>query len=353
MRGPCLPGRRLVVIVLVALVAGACGGGGEREAPPAPTRPPGPPVAAPGSTAPTAPQRVTVLAVPAGAGPHDVAPAKDGGIWFTAQAGGYLGHVQSGGGAVTRVELGEGSRPHGVITDADGTAWVTDGGLNAILRVDGATREVRRFALPSDRGGANLNTAALDPDGVLWFTGQAGVYGRLDTRTGRIQVYDAPGGPGPYGITTTPGGDVWYASLAGSHIAHIDPSTAQATAVRPPTPGQGARRIWSDSHGRLWVSEWNAGQLARYDPARRQWREWRLPGQRPMPYAIYVDDGDLVWISDFGANRLLRFDPGTERFTAIALPGPAANVRQLLGRPGQVFGAASALDRLVVVRTGS
>src|SRR5918999_5797824 len=31
--------------------------------------------------------------VPAGAGPHDVAPAADGGVWFTAQHAGYLGHL--------------------------------------------------------------------------------------------------------------------------------------------------------------------------------------------------------------------------------------------------------------------
>jgi virginiamycin B lyase len=348
--------RPLVAVALAALLVGACGGGRERGVTrPAPTTA-GAPAAtgAPVGPAGTAAQpRLRELAVPEGAGPHDVAPARDGGIWFTAQAGGYLGHLDPGSGAVTRVPLGEGSRPHGVITAPDGTAWVTDGGLNAIVRVDGATRQVRRYPLPPDRADANLNTATLDGDGVLWFTGQSGVYGRLDPRTGRMRVHDAPGGAGPYGITTTPSGDVWYASLAGSHIARIDRASGQATVVEPPTRGQGARRIWSDSRGRLWVSEWNAGQLARYDPATRQWREWRLPGDQPQPYAVFVDDQDAVWASDFGANRLLRFDPSTERFTAVALPAPAAAVRQLLGRPGEVLGAASALDRLVVVQTGT
>jgi streptogramin lyase len=30
----------------------------------------------------------------------------------------------------------------------------------------------------------NLNTAAFDASGTLWFTGQGGVYGRLDPATG-------------------------------------------------------------------------------------------------------------------------------------------------------------------------
>ena len=81
----------------------------------------------------------------------------------------------------------------------------------------------------------------------------------------------------------------------------------------PPTKGQGARRIWSDSRGRLWVSEWNAGRVARYDPKTRRWREWRLPGAA-QPYAVYVDDRDIVWLTDFAASAIVRFDPVTQRF---------------------------------------
>jgi virginiamycin B lyase len=146
---------------------------------------------------------------------------------------------------------------------------------------------------------------------------------------------------------------VYYASLAGSHIARIDPATAEATRLDPPTPGQGAQRVWSDSKGRLWVSEWNAGRLGSYDPATRRWREWRLPGRSPQPYAVYVDDRDQVWLSDFGANALVRFDPATERFTSFPLPTAGADVRQLLGRPGELWGAESGADRLVVLRTTS
>jgi virginiamycin B lyase len=122
--------------------------------------------------------------------------------------------------------------------------------------------------------------------------------------------------------------------------------------LEPPTGDQGARRVWSDSRGRIWVSEWNAGQLGRYDPADGRWREWKLPGPNPMAYAVYVDDDDYTWLSDFAANSLVRFDPSTERFTVVALPSSPANVRQLLGRPGEVWGAESGVDKLVVVRTG-
>ena len=53
---------------------------------------------------------------------------------------------------------------------------------------------------------------------VLWFTGQNGIYGRLDPAVGDVEVFAALGGRGPYGIATTPGGDVYYASLAVSYV---------------------------------------------------------------------------------------------------------------------------------------
>jgi virginiamycin B lyase len=291
--------------------------------------------------------RVKEYVVPEGSGPHDVAPARDGTVWYTAQAAGKLGRLDPATGKVTEVALGGGSAPHGVVVGPDGAAWVTDGGLNAIVRVDRGTLAVKRYPLPSSGGYANLNTATFDRRGRLWFTGQSGIYGRLDPRSGSMRVFRAPGGAGPYGIATTSAGQVWYASLAGSHIARIDVNTGKATVFRPPTHGQGARRIWPDSRGRLWVSEWNAGRVARYDPKTGRWREWRLPGAA-QPYAVYVDDRDIVWLTDFGASAMVRFDPVNERFTRIRLRADAS-VRQLLGRPGEVWGAESGADRLVAV----
>ena len=295
-------------------------------------------------------EEIRYFPVPDGSGPHDVAPAPDGTVWYTGQGNGTLGRLDPASGEVEEVALGDGSAPHGVIVGPDGAAWVTDSGQNAILRVDPQSLKVDLFPLPKDAPPANLNTAAFDGDGVLWFTGQNGIYGRLDPAEGKVEVFEAPRGRGPYGIDATPSGDVWYASLAGSHIARIDGKSGKAEIVEPPTPGQGARRIWSDSKGGLWVSEWNSGQVSRYDPADGSWRSWALPGERPKPYAVYVDDRDRVWLTDFGANAILRFEPENERFTLFPSDRANANVRQLLGRPGEVWGAESGTDRLVVIR---
>ncbi|MGH3680977.1 MAG: virginiamycin B lyase family protein [Natronosporangium sp.] len=344
--------------VAALLLAGCTGDATDRSDAPVPA-PPTPP---PSSAAPTpfAPE-LDSYDVPPGSRPHDVAPAADGGVWYTAQGSGELGHLDPATGDTRHIPLGPGSRPHGVIVGPDGAAWVTDGGQNAIVRVDPATERVEVLPLPADRPEANLNTAAFDRTGRLWFTGQSGVYGRLDPATGDLAVFDAPRGRGPYGITATPDGEIYFVSLAGSYLAHVDLDTDQATVIEPPTPGQGARRVWSDSAGQLWVSEWNTGQVSRYDPATDRWREWPLPGDNPRAYAVYVDERDAVWLTDFGGNAIWRFDPSTERFrefgeacepnrTRCPKPGNPGEVRQLLGREGELWAPESATDRLVVIR---
>ena len=365
----------LPLIAMVASIAVACGGGDSTPTPtgaplstatpptePGTTVPSSTPAAAtptssePAATAtpsatsgPPVPEELTLEAfpVPAGSAPHEVARAPDGRIWYTAQGAGALGWLDPETGETRHIALGAGSRPHGVIVGPERAAWVTDGGLNAIVRVDPVSEAVTVFPLPGDRPNANLNTATFDLEGRLWFTGQNGVIGRLDAATGDL---DAPRGTGPYGITTTPAGDVYFASLAGSYIGRIDLESGAVEVIEPPTAGQGARRVWSDSEGRIWVSEWNAGQLARYDPEASSWQEWPLPGSDSRAYAVYVDGEDVVWVRDFGGNALWRFDPVGEVFFEFPPPSSPSNVRQILGRTGEVWAPESAADQLIVIR---
>jgi virginiamycin B lyase len=209
---------------------------------------------------------VEEYSVPSGSQPHDVAPAQYDSVWYTAQSSGELGLLDPTTGKTRNIPLGQGSAPHGVIVGPDGTPWITYGGLNAIVRVNPETEEVRVFPLPENSGYANLNTATFDQNGILWFTGQSGIYGHLDPASGKIEVFKAPRGVGPYGISTTPEGSVYFASLAGGYIARINLETGNATVLQPPTQDQGARRVWPDSQNRVWLSEWNAGKLGLYDP---------------------------------------------------------------------------------------
>ncbi len=128
---------------------------------------------------------------------HDVwaDAAPDGPVRISFQRGGYLGQLDPKTGKVDLIPLGSGSSPYGVIAGPDGAPWLTDGGQNAIVRVDPKTREVKKWPLPEGTGYTNLNTATFDKAGIHWFTGQSGYYGRLDPASGGIKVFDSPAVP--------------------------------------------------------------------------------------------------------------------------------------------------------------
>lgn len=288
--------------------------------------------------------------LPAGAYPHDVAPAADGAVWYTGQRKGFLGRFDPKTSKNEQIPLGAGSAPHGVVVAPDGGAWVTDGGQNAIVRVDPATKAVKVFHLPKDTSNANLNTPTVGKDGIVWFTGQGGYHGRVDPKSGKVDVWKSPRNNGPYGMTTTPSGDIWYASLAGDYIGKVDIASGEVTIIEPPKQHSGPRRVWSDSKGMIWASFWHTGEAARFDPTSKSWKTWALPKSGSGAYSVYVDDKDKVWLTDFIANAIVRFDPVREKFESFPSDKRGANVRQMLGRPGEVWGGESGTDRLVVVR---
>ena len=269
--------------------------------------------------------------VPSGTRPHDVAPARDGGVWYTAQA---LGRARL-------------ARPE----DRQVAAHRARERLGAARRhrragrsaVDHRRRAERDRARRSPHAeGPSLPASGeqwlrepqhgdLRPRGVLWFTGQSGIYGRLDPKVGKVRVFRAPRGEGPYGITTTPSGAVYYASLAGSYLGRIDVRTGKAT-VAPAADAAGrAARVVRLARARSGSASGTPGKVGDVRPALEALARVARARLEPDGYAVYVDERDKVWLSDFGANALVRFDPDTARFTSVALPSADAAVRQILG----------------------
>jgi virginiamycin B lyase len=186
---------------------------------------------------------------------------------------------------------------------------------------------------------------------MLWFTGQEGVLGRLNTKTGKIDLKDAPRGSGVGGIAVTPSGELWFASVTGNYIGEISAETFEIIPSELPKADQGPRRLAADSKSRVWVSETNSGNVSALDTTSRSWKSWKLPGDRPRPHAVYVDDADKLWLSDFSTNAIVHFDPVTEAFTSLTSDKRGAEVRQMHGRSGEVWAAESGTDRLVRIQT--
>ena len=228
--------------------------------------------------------------VPAGSHPHDVAPARGGGVWYTEQAAGALGRLDPEDWAVAECRS---ARVRSSRRDRRARRRALD-------HRRGPERDPTRrpadearppFPLPSGREAADLNTATFDQSGVLWFTGQSGVYGRLDPKVGRVRVFDAPGGSGPVRDHDRRGRGLLR--LARRQLPRrIDLDTGKATVLRAADarPGCAPRLVG--------LARSDLGQRVERRQARQvragnwRWREWRLPGATPQPYAVYVDERD-------------------------------------------------------------
>ena len=91
--------------------------------------------------------------------------------------------------------------------------------------------------------------------------------------------------------------------------------------------------------------------VAVYDPADESWREWDLPGGGNQAYSMYVDETDARLARPTSARtRSSGSIPRPETFLSFESDRANAAVRQMLGRPGEAWGAESGADRLVVFR---
>jgi virginiamycin B lyase len=77
---------------------------------------------------------------------------------------------------------------------------------------------------------------------------------------------------------------------------------------------------------------------------------WPMPKSKEGCYAVFVDDKDQVWVSDWGANAIHRFDPVTQQFASFPSNRARSDVRQILGRPGELWAAESGTDRLILIK---
>ena len=140
--------KRAIGGLVIAFVVVGCrpidGGVVVRTASPAPT--PSATAAAPSATRATADFVLQEYPVTSGQGPHDVAPARDGGVWYTAQLSGELGWLDPKFGVTKAVKLGARSAPHGVIVGPDGAPTRTAAPYGSPARTGSSVASTRRAA---------------------------------------------------------------------------------------------------------------------------------------------------------------------------------------------------------------
>jgi YVTN family beta-propeller protein len=162
------------------------------------------------------------------AGPHEIEMFADGRMAAVASYGSRNepGRIVSlidpaSGKVVSRIDIGEGSRPHAIKALPDGRLLVTAEGRRELVVVDPQSAKVTaRFPTGKDVS----HMVAASPDGrrayVTSLTG--GSVTVIDLVSGKI-VKDVPTGKGAEGLDVTPDGrEVWVANRDANTITVID-----------------------------------------------------------------------------------------------------------------------------------
>ena len=138
---------------------------------------------------------------------------------------------------------------------------------------------------------AGLNTATFDKDGKLWFTGQNGIYGRVDPGSGKVDAWKAPKGSAPTASPPRRRAMSGTPRSPATTSRRIDPATGAATVVNTPKPASARAASGRIPRAIFWVSLWHCGRTRPLDPAAKRWKTYALPKeQERLVYSVYVDD---------------------------------------------------------------
>ena len=202
--------------------------------------------------------------------PHTIAFLPDGRLFFTVQAGNFVGTLdpKAPNGAIKLVESPTvNSRPYGVRLDSKGVPFFDEFNSNKIASADPKTLIIREYPLPDKS--ARPRRIAVAKDDTVWYGDYArGYLGHLDPRTGKVEEFKSPGGEDskPYAIDVTADGAVWYVETgddAKNVLVRFNPETKKFLTWPIPSGGGTVRNMEIDKKGDIWLACSGVGKIAR------------------------------------------------------------------------------------------
>jgi YVTN family beta-propeller protein len=167
-------------------------------------------------------------AIPVEGGPHEVEVLADGNTAAIASYGSKREPGQmvtlvdlASARAVSRIDIGPGSRPHGLKALPDGRLLVTAEGTRELVVVDPQAAKVTA-RIPTGRDVSHMVSASPDGRRAYVTSLAGGSVTVIDLVSGKV-VKDIPTGKGTEGIDATPDGrEIWVANRDANTITVID-----------------------------------------------------------------------------------------------------------------------------------
>ena len=164
----------------------------------------------------------------------------------------------------------KGPRHHiyGVTADPQGNVYEADIQGGDIFRVDGKTREVKTYQIPTPNSGPRR--MHLDTEGRLWFAGYySQTIGMLDIKTEKFREWTLPvPWYGPYDVVADKDGFAWTGTMSSEIILRLNPKTGEFNQYQLPRLGVNVRRVEVDNSGArpvFWVGENHQAKIAKVE----------------------------------------------------------------------------------------
>jgi virginiamycin B lyase len=284
------------------------------------------------------------------AGPRDVAVSADGTVWITEQNKGAVDALSDG--RLIRYQVDAkfpNSGAFGLSPGPSGSVWFTgypNGNIGRVLP-DGT---VNSFTAVVDASGTIAASEA--PDGAMWFTDvNLGIVMRIDAGGDRtaFQVAPPPGtsGPvGPYDITGTPNGTIWFTDPRTRAVGAIQGADGSpAIAEHEIRDGSIPRSISAGPDGTVWITLPKAHSIGRVDASGTVHPVPIDTASPPMDLAV-AGDG-TIWLTTAGSD-ILHVRPDGSLIRRVVMPGGAVGADGIAVAPdGTVWAAATDADMVV------
>lgn len=229
----------------------------------------------------------------------------------------------------SRVDLGEGARPHGLVGLKDGRLLVTAEGKRELVVVDPKSARVT-VRIPTGHDLSHM--VAASPDGKTAYVTslRSGLLTVIDVPGGKV-VGDVPTGKGAEGVDVTPDGrEVWVVNREANTISVVDAKTTKVVATIKADSFPIRVRITPDGKRAL-VTFTGSGDVGVFDVATRAEIK-RIPlgrdavagtdtrvfrkkfGASPAPVGLLIaPDGQRAWVAATHADVVVVLDLETLR----------------------------------------